>query len=117
MVSLDKILLGKSDLKVSRVGLGTLAFGHKTKGIQDKKVISDCLNFAFDNGINLINTAESYSGGLAEQYIGEVLKERGDREDVVISTKVTPIHLSYTNVLKAAEHSMKRLQTDYIDLL
>lgn len=110
-------MLGKSDLKVSRVGLGTLAFGHRTKGIQDKEEIFDCLNFAFDNGINLIDTAESYSGGLTEKYIGEVLKERGDREEIVIVTKVSPNHLSYTNVLKAANHSMEKLQTDYIDLL
>ncbi len=113
---MDKFLLGKSNLKVSRVGLGTLAFGHRTKSIQDKKEIFDCLNFALDNGINLIDTAEEYSGGLTEKYIGEVLKERGDREEVVIVTKVSPIHLSNKNVLKAANHCLERLQTDYIDL-
>ncbi len=114
---MKKITLGKSSLKVSRIGLGTLAFGHKSKGIQNKEEIFDCLNYAFDNGINLIDTAESYSGGLTEQYIGEAIKTRGDREDLVIVTKVSPDHLSYTNVLKAANKSLERLQTDYIDLL
>ncbi|HUU78362.1 MAG TPA: aldo/keto reductase [candidate division Zixibacteria bacterium] len=113
---MEKINLGRSELKVSRVGLGTLAFGHRSKGIQDKEQIFKCLNYALDNGINLIDTAEEYSGGLTEKLIGEVLKERGDREEVVIVTKVSPIHLSYKNVLKAAEHSLERLQTDYIDL-
>jgi len=45
------IKIGKTNLKVSRIGLGTLDFGHPTKGIQDKKEIYDCLNFALDNGI------------------------------------------------------------------
>ncbi len=113
---MKKIGFGKSSLKVSRIGLGTLAFGHKTKGIQNKEEIYDCLNYAFDNGINLIDTAEEYSGGLTEKYIGEVVKDRGDREDLVIVTKVSPIHLSYKNVIKAANKSLERLQTEYIDL-
>ncbi len=75
---MEKIQLGKTDLKVSRIGLGTLAFGHRFKGIQDKEQIYDCLNFALDSGINLLDTAEEYAGGLTEKYIGEVLKDRGD---------------------------------------
>ena len=113
---MEKIKLGESELLVSRVGLGTLAFGHRSKGIQDKEQIFDIINYALDNGINLIDTAEEYSRGLTEKLIGEVLKERGDREEVVIVTKVSPIHLSFNNVLKAAEHSLERLQTDYIDI-
>ena len=113
---MEKIKLGKSDLKVSRIGLGTLAFGHKSKGIQDKEQIYDCLNFALDNGINLIDTAEEYAGGLTEEHIGNVLKDRGDREDTVIVTKVSHINLHYKNVIKSANHSLKKLQTDYIDV-
>ena len=113
---MEKITLGKSDLKVSRIGLGTLAFGHRFKGIQDKEQIYDCLNYALDNGINLIDTAEEYAGGVTEKYIGDVLKERGDREDSIIVTKVSHSHLEYKDVLKAAEHSLKMLQTDYIDI-
>jgi aryl-alcohol dehydrogenase-like predicted oxidoreductase len=67
---MNKIKLGKTNLEVSRIGLGTLAFGHKMKGIQDKDEIHSCINFALDNGINLIDTAEEYSGGLTERFIG-----------------------------------------------
>lgn len=113
---MEKIQLGKTDLKVSHIGLGTLAFGHKWKGIQNKEEIFDCLNYALDNGINLLDTAEEYSGGRTEEYIGEVLKERGDREDIVIVTKVSQHHLSYKDVLKSANHSLEKLQTDYLDV-
>ena len=65
---MEKIQLGKTDLKVSRIGLGTLAFGHRFKGIQDKEQIYDCLNFALDSGINLLDTAEEYAGGLTEKF-------------------------------------------------
>ncbi|HUT79776.1 MAG TPA: aldo/keto reductase [Candidatus Bathyarchaeia archaeon] len=113
---MEKINFGKTNLKVSRIGLGTLAFGHPSKGIQDKETIYDCLNFALDRGINLIDTAEEYSRGMTEKFIGEVLKERGDREDMVIVTKVSHNHLSYKNVIRAANNSLERLQTNYIDL-
>jgi len=100
---MEKIKFGKTNIKVSRIGLGTLAFGHKWKGMHDKNQIFDCLNFALDNGINLLDTAEEYSGGLTEKYIGEVLKNRGDREDTVIVSKVSQIHLNYKDVIKSAQ--------------
>ncbi|NHJ46246.1 MAG: aldo/keto reductase [Asgard group archaeon] len=115
-INLEKIRFGKTDLKVSRIGLGTLAFGHKFKGIQDKDQIHNCINFALDNGINLIDTAEEYAGGIAEQHIGDVIKERGDREDIVLVTKVSKLNLSYKNVLKSAKRSLKHLQFDHIDV-
>ena len=116
MKAMNKIRLGKTDLEVSRIGLGTLAFGHKTKGIQDKDEIHDCINFALDNGINLIDTAEEYSEGLTEKLIGEVIKKRGDREDIVLVTKVSHNHLRYKEVIRAANNSLERLQTDYLDV-
>ena len=116
MEIMNKIRLGKTNLEVSRIGLGTLAFGHKTKGIQDKDEIHRCINFALDNGINLIDTAEEYSGGLTERFIGEVIKKRGDREDVVLVTKVSHNHLGYKEVIKAANNSLERLQTGYLDI-
>lgn len=113
---MNKIKLGKTNLEVSRIGLGTLAFGHKMKGIQDKDEIHSCINFALDNGINLIDTAEEYSGGLTERFIGEVIKKRGDREDLVLVTKVSHNHLRYQEVIRAANNSLERLQTDYLDI-
>jgi len=113
---MSKIAFGKTSLEVSRIGLGTLAFGHKTKGIQNRDEIYDCIDFALDNGINLVDTAEEYSGGLTEKFIGEVIRKRGDREDLILVTKVSHNHLGYREVIKAAHKSLERLQTDCIDI-
>ena len=74
------------------------------------------INTALDQGINFIDTAEGYGDGFSEKIIGETIKERGDREDIIIATKVSSLHLRYNDVLKAAKRSLERLQTDYIDL-
>jgi len=113
---MDRIKLGKSDLKVSRIGIGGLQWGTKGIGIEDKSEIKKVLNHAIDSGINFIDTAESYALGLSEKLIGEVVKERGDRENLVIATKVYPPHLGFDEVLKACHASLRRLQTDHIDL-
>ena len=113
---MDTIKLGKSDLKVSRIGLGGLQLGNKGIGVEDKSQAKRVVNAALDAGINFLDTAESYADGMSEKIIGEVLKERGDREDVVIATKVHPLHLGFDEVLKACHASLRRLQTDRIDL-
>jgi len=113
---MDMIKLGKSDLKVSRIGLGGLQWGAKSIGIEDKNQIKKVINHALDSGINFLDTAESYADGMSEKMIGEVLKERGDRENTILATKVYPLHLDFDNVLKACHASLRRLQTDYIDL-
>lgn len=64
----------------------------------------------------MIDTADEYSGGLTEKLIGEVIKERRDRENLILITKVSPNHLSYQDVIKAANNSLERLQTDYLDI-
>jgi aryl-alcohol dehydrogenase-like predicted oxidoreductase len=106
--------LGDSDLKVSRIGLGAMQFG--PMWIKEKEVMMDILNHALDNGINFIDTAEVYGRYMSETVVGEGLKERGDRDDLIIATKVHPFNLRYDDVIKAAEGSLKRLQTDVIDL-
>jgi len=108
--------LGKSDLKVSRIGLGTWQFGSRVWGLQDRDLMKKILNRAIDLGINFIDTAEGYGDGISESVIGETISERGDREDLVIATKVSPSHLRYKDVLKAAEKSLERLKTKTIDL-
>ena len=108
--------LGKSDLKVSRIGLGGLQFGTPGYGISEKDLMKETINRAIDRGINFIDTAEVYAFGGSERVIGETVKERGDRDDLVIATKVYPENLRYSDVLKAADASLKRLQTDVIDL-
>jgi len=113
---MKKIPFGKSDLKVSEIGLGTLTFGHPTKGIQDFSEIKKILNYALDNGMNFIDTAEEYAGGKCEKYIGEIIKERGDRENIIIETKAGPPHIGYKELKRACAKSLERLQTDYIDV-
>jgi len=108
--------LGKSDLKVSRIGLGGLQLGNKGIGIEDRAEAKKIVNAALDAGINFIDTAESYADGMSERIIGEVLKERGGRDDVVLATKVYPLHLGFDEVLRACHASLRRLQTDRIDL-
>jgi aryl-alcohol dehydrogenase-like predicted oxidoreductase len=111
---MEYINLGRSDLKVSRIGLGAMQFG--PMWIEKKEVMMDILNHALDNGINFIDTAEVYGRYMSETVVGEGLKERGDRDDLIIATKVHPFNLRYDDVIKAAEGSLKRLQTDVIDL-
>jgi len=113
---MKKIEFGKSDLEVPEIGLGTLTFGHPTKGIQDFEEIKRILNYALDNGMNFLDTAEEYADGLCEKYIGEIIKERGDREDVIIETKAAPINCGYKELKKACDKSLEKLQTDYIDV-
>jgi len=113
---MDMIKLGKSDLKVSRIGIGGGQWGQEGSGITEPSKIKNIINHALDSGINFIDTAEAYGNGLSEKMIGEVLKARGDRENVVIATKVNSIHLGFDEVLKACHASLRRLQTDRIDL-
>ncbi len=72
------------------------------------------LKLGIDSGMTLIDTAEEYGNGRAEEIVGRVVK--GMRDKVFIATKFSPQHNSYNNVLKSAEDSLVRLQTDYIDL-
>jgi aryl-alcohol dehydrogenase-like predicted oxidoreductase len=113
---MDMIKLGKSDLKVSRIGIGGGQWGQEGSGITEPAKIKSVINHALDSGINFIDTAEAYGNGISEKMIGEVLKARGDRENVVIATKVNAIHLGFDEVLKACHASLRRLQTDRIDL-
>ncbi len=104
------------DKEVSNIGLGTYGMGGKT--LPDYKNDSgeiEAIKYAIKNNINLIDTAEYYSGGHSEELIGKAIKDF-NREDVLIISKVWPTHLHYDDVIKSAKASLKRLDTDYIDL-
>ena len=110
--------LGDSDLTVSEISLGTwLTFG---VGIERDKAIAS-LNQAFDLGINFIDTANAYGYGAAESLLGEALKDR-PRDSYILGTKVfvpmseTDYGLSRAQVEKQLDASLKRLNTDYVDL-
>jgi aryl-alcohol dehydrogenase-like predicted oxidoreductase len=109
--------LGKSELIVSKIGLGAWQFGDKNWGWGEsygEKEALDVIDAALDSGINFIDTAEVYGNGISETIIGKAIKGRRDR--VIIATKVSGQHLRYDDLLKAADESLKRLQVDYIDL-
>lgn len=110
--------IGKSNLFVSELTLGTMSIGtDKTKGIK-------IINHAIDKGINHIDTADLYDFGINEQFVGEAIK--GKREKIILTTKVGN-HFnkelkdwywdpSKNYIKTAVQNSLKRLKTDYIDL-
>jgi myo-inositol catabolism protein IolS len=122
---LEKTRIGKTDLFVNRIGLGTNAVGgHNLFQNLSEETGKDMVRTALDNGINLLDTAYIYGPERSEQLIGEVLEERGSREKIVIATKGAHKFVDGQVVmdnspafLKASvEGSLGRLRTDYIDL-
>jgi aryl-alcohol dehydrogenase-like predicted oxidoreductase len=122
--------LGRSGLRVSRIGLGTMNFGY----LADEPSSFAVMDAAFDAGIVLFDTADVYGGpqspdmakgyGISEQTVGRWLQRSGHRDDIVLATKVyQPMglgpndrRLSAYHIRRACEASLRRLQTDHIDL-
>ena len=110
--------IGRSGLKVSEVGLGGNNFGWWA----DEAASAPVINAALDSGINFIDTADMYDRGHSEEYLGRALK--GKRQRVIIATKFGLPMGDGPNerggsrhyILRAVEDSLRRLQTDYIDL-
>ena len=110
--------LGNSGLRVSALGLGTNAFGKRA----DQATSTRILHAALDHGINFIDTANIYAGTESERIIGQALA--GRRENAVLATKAgLPRHdgphgrgSSRYHLQQELEHSLRRLQTDYVDL-
>jgi len=112
------IKLGKSDLKVSVIRLGTGQFGSKAWGYGVRygdQEIMRIIQRAVELGINVFDTAETYGYGRSEILLGKVLKDY-DRDNFVIITKVAPWNLRFNDVIKAAERSLRRLNIEAIDL-
>ncbi len=117
--------LGRSGLRVSRLALGTMTFGTEWGWGADRDTASQLFNAYVDAGGNFVDTADMYTNGTSETWIGEFIQERGLRDKVAIATK-----FSYNadpgnpnaggngrkNILRAVEGSLQRLGTDYIDL-
>jgi aryl-alcohol dehydrogenase-like predicted oxidoreductase len=107
--------LGRTGLRVSEIGLGTMMFGEKTGEAEAIRIIHQAL----DAGVNLIDVADVYAGGESERIVGKALK--GRRHEAILATKggrPTPLGegLSRRYLYMAVEASLERLQTDYIDL-
>jgi aryl-alcohol dehydrogenase-like predicted oxidoreductase len=118
-----QVRLGQTDLKVSAIAFGTWAFGGDW-GAADLKESTDAIHHAVELGINLFDTAQGYGFGAAEQVLGEALRERTRREEVVIATK-GGLRMDGDRLLRDAsrrwlrqgvDSSLRNLGTDYIDL-
>ena len=115
--------LGRTGLKVSRFCLGTMTFGNTEWGI-DQDQSRQIYRLSLEAGVNFIDTANSYADGRSEEILGQLVKETGNRDQLVLATKVfnpmgTDINDSGTScwhIMKEVENSLRRLQTDYIDL-
>jgi aryl-alcohol dehydrogenase-like predicted oxidoreductase len=110
--------LGKSGLKVSAIGLGGNTFGNGADEAQTGRIV----NRALDLGINFIDTADVYSRGISEEYVGKAVA--GRRQEALIATKVqgrmgdlpNDEGLSRKHIMEGIEASLRRLDTDYVDL-
>ncbi|MBC7972790.1 MAG: aldo/keto reductase, partial [Verrucomicrobia bacterium] len=119
--------LGHTGLVVSRLAFGAMTFGEGqlVPGVMnqiDQSIADQMVNRALEAGINLFDTADAYTNGQSEIMLGKALSDR--RDQAIIATKVgfrtgnalTDTGLSYRHILASAEASLKRLNTDYIDL-
>ncbi|MCX8581315.1 aldo/keto reductase [Gilliamella sp. B3482] len=119
---MDYIKLGTSDIEVSRFCLGCMSFGDPASKMHDWTLNPDqseaIIKHALDLGINFIDTANTYSSGTSEEYVGRALKRNTARDKVVLATKVyfNEGHLSKTAIEREIDGSLKRLGTDYVDL-
>ncbi|HUN31799.1 MAG TPA: aldo/keto reductase [Trebonia sp.] len=118
--------LGRSGLRISALTLGTMTFGghggFRAVGSTDVEGARRQVDMCLDAGVNLIDTADVYSGGVAEEITGEVIK--GRRSSLLLSTKVrmamgggpNDTGLSRHHIIRGCEASLRRLGTEYIDI-
>lgn len=110
-----RTFLGRTDIAVSTIAMGCWALaGDTTWGRQEEADSIATVHTALDAGVNLFDTAEGYGGGDSEAVLGRALA--GRRHEAVIATKVSRANLSAQEVQQACENSLRRLQSDYIDL-
>ena len=128
---MEKRRVGRTDLHVSKICLGTMTWGQQNTEAEGHAQ----LDLAFGHGVNFLDTAEMYpippkpeTQGRTETYIGNWMKARGNRADVIVASKVIgrtqndwlrggrPSKLVRADIMDAVDKSLARLQTDYIDL-
>ncbi|MEF3354143.1 aldo/keto reductase [Paenibacillus sp. GYB006] len=103
--------LGNTGVDIPVIGQGTWKYGEDRRKEKDEV---EALRYGIRNGLNLIDTAEEYGNGGAEKIVGQAIHDI--RSDVFLVTKISANNCSYKGVLGAAEASLDRLKTDYIDL-
>ncbi len=109
--------LGRSDVRVSAIGVGTWQWGSRSWGYgreYGREDLREAFEKALELGVNFFDTAEIYGGGWSERLLGEFMKER--REEVVVATKLWPSRITRGMMWKALNRSLERLGTSYVDL-
>lgn len=121
---MEMINISNTKLQASRIGLGTWAIGGWMWGGTEEDESIRTIHSALDRGINFIDTAPVYGFGRSEEIIGKAIQQKGNREDLLLATKAgidwnddsVFRNASKERIHKELEDSLKRLQTDYIDV-
>jgi aryl-alcohol dehydrogenase (NADP+) len=125
---LKYVKLGSTGIDVSRICLGALSFGTPGKGVHNWTLDLDqarpLMLHALESGVNFVDTANVYSAGSSEQIVGQILREYGHRDEVVLATKVhgrtrpgpNGVGLSRKAIMTEIDNSLRRLGTDYVDV-
>lgn len=125
---MDYIKLGHTGLDVSPICIGCMGFGETARGYPawslDEETSRGLIRRATDAGINFFDTANMYSNGSSEEILGRALKDFANRDAVVIATKLSAptrdgpntLGLSRKAIMTEIDHSLRRLNTDYVDL-
>lgn len=117
---MEHVRFGKSGLKVSRVCLGTMTFGH----VADENTAFAIMDRFLEMGGSFVDTADQYNNGVSEEIVGRWMAQRGTRGQVILATKVyapmgpgpNDTGLSRYHIQHAVEDSLRRLRTDVIDI-
>lgn len=119
---MQTVTLGRTGLEVSRIAIGGYPFGGMNKASgwdpwskDGRRTAIETVNHAIDSGITYLDTAPSYGDGNSERIIGDVMKTR--RDECVLATKVNWEGRSRAEVITSVEESLRRLQTDHLDLV
>jgi aryl-alcohol dehydrogenase-like predicted oxidoreductase len=127
-IRMDYVRLGKTGLEVSRLCLGCMTYGTPERGTHpwtlDEAASRPLIKQALDLGINFFDTANMYSDGTSEEFVGRALMDFVPRDEVVIATKVygrmrpgpNGAGLARKAIFSEIDHSLRRLGTDYVDL-
>ena len=122
------VKLGRTGLEVSRICLGCMSYGDPNRGDHawtlDEERSRPLIRRALEGGVNFFDTANTYSDGTSEEYLGRAIRDFTTRDEVVIATKVfvrmrpgpNGGGLSRKAILSEIDHSLRRLGTDYVDL-
>jgi aryl-alcohol dehydrogenase-like predicted oxidoreductase len=125
---MDYVKLGRTGLDVSRLCLGCMTFGVPDRGghpwTLDESQSRPIIRQAIEAGINFFDTADAYSDGTSEEFVGRVLRDFAQRDDMVVATKVfnrmrpgpNGAGLSRKAIMIAIDDSLRRLGMDYVDL-